>query len=152
MMAGYSNQKNGENVARAIGRELKISPKHSVEICRKIQGMMYEDAKEYLQDVIDMKRAVPFRRYNMGVAHKTGTGPGRYPVKACKAILKVLESAGANAESPAKKLMPDNMKIITAAAHKGRTYPGYMPRAHGRSSPWDQHTVNIEIVMEELED
>jgi large subunit ribosomal protein L22 len=151
-MAGYSNQKNGENVARAIGKELKISPKHSVEVCRAIRGMMFEDAKQYLQDVIDMKRAVPFKRYNMMIHHKRGIGPGRYPVKATKAILRVLESAGANAESPAKKLSADNMRIITAAAHRGRTFPGYMPRAHGRSSPWDQHSVNIEIVLEEQED
>ncbi len=151
-MAGYSNQQNGENIARAIGKELKISPKHSVEVCRAIRGRMYEDARQYLQDVIDGKQAVPFKRYKMMIHHKKGIGPGRYPKKACKAILKVLESAGANAGSPAKKLDAENMRIITAAAHRGRTFPGYMPRAHGRSSPWDQHSVNLEIVLEEQEE
>jgi large subunit ribosomal protein L22 len=151
-MAGYSNQRNDENVARAFGKELKISPKHSMEICRAIRGMMIEDAKQYLQDVIELKRPVKFRRYNMMVSHKKGIGPGRYPVKASKAILRVLESAQANAESPSKKLDPENMRVLTAAAHRGRTFPGYMPRAHGSSSPWDQQTVNIEIVLESLED
>jgi len=26
-----------------------------------------------------------------------------------------------------------------------------MPRAHGRSSPWNQETVNLEIVLEKVE-
>ena len=40
---------------------------------------------------------------------------------------------------------------ITAAinAHKGATTKGFRPRAYGRSGPWNQDTVNLEIVLEE---
>ena len=151
-MVGYSNPRNDESIARAIGKELKISPKHSVEICRAIRGLHVEAAKQLLQDVIDMKKPVKFRRYNYAISHKKGNGPGRYPVKACKAILKVVESAQENAANPNKKLNPDSMRVLTAAAHRGRVIPGYMPRAHGSSSQWDEQTVNIEIVLEDVEE
>ena len=44
-MVGYSYQvKEGDPIAKAIGREIHISPKHSVEICRVLRGKKLEDA------------------------------------------------------------------------------------------------------------
>ena len=77
------------------------------------------------------------------------TGPARYPVKAAKAFLKILESAVANAEFTGKD-DPDAMIIRAVNAHKGATSKGYRPRAYGRSSPWNQDMVNLEIVLEEV--
>lgn len=48
-----------KKTAKALGRSLKISPKHAVEICNRIRGMKVENAKNYLEDVIEMKKAVP---------------------------------------------------------------------------------------------
>ena len=87
--------------AKALGRSLKISPKHAVEICNKIRGMKVENAKNYLEDVIEMKKAVPFKKHNKKVGHRRGLDgwpTGRYPVKAATQILEVLRSAEANAE------------------------------------------------------
>ncbi|MBU4548292.1 MAG: 50S ribosomal protein L22, partial [Euryarchaeota archaeon] len=87
--------------AKAIGRALKISPKHAVEICRELRGMKLERAKVYLEEVIQMQKAVPFKRHNKKVGHRKGLNgwpTGRYPVKAAGHILKVLENAEANAE------------------------------------------------------
>jgi large subunit ribosomal protein L22 len=43
------------------------------------------------------------------------------------------------------------MRIKVACASRGRIEQGYMPRAYGRSSPWNEQTTNIEIVLEEAE-
>ena len=147
---GYSAQDlDDETTARAIGRDLQISPKKAVEVCRAIRGKTVEDAKAYLERVIALTQAVPMKRHKMMVAHKPGIGPGRYPVKVARHFLKVLQSAEENAGY--KGLDVDNMRIKVMAAHKGSTTKGYMPRAHGSSSPWNQETVNLEVVLEEVE-
>ena len=148
-MAGYTQYADPDITSKAIGKELPISPKDSREICRMIRGKKVDVALRMLEEVIDLKRPVPFGRYNRGVAHKPGIGPGRYPKKSAAAILKVIESAKHNAEY--KGLDADNMRIVVITASLGRTIPGYMPRAHGRSTQWNHQSVNIEVILEEVE-
>ena len=92
----YNNKDADESkTARAMARSLKVSPKHCVEICSAIRGMDVAKAKAYLNDVIEMKKAVPFKRHNRDVGHRKGMkgwAAGRYPVKASKAILNVIEN------------------------------------------------------------
>ncbi|ANF22824.1 50S ribosomal protein L22 [Thermococcus piezophilus] len=139
-----------ERMARASGRDLRISPKHSVELLREIRGMMLNDALRYLDDVIALKRPVPMRSFNDSQGHKPGKGfgPGRYPVKVAKAVKKVLLNAKNNAEQ--KGLDPDRLKIIHAAAHRGPVLRGYIPKAFGRATPFNEQTTHIEIVVEEI--
>ncbi len=145
---GYSMKIDPEGTSKAIGRELNISPKVSVEVCREIKGMMVEDAMQYLEDVIALKRPVRYHRYNKQVGHRKGKnfGPGRYPKKVASAILDVVSHAQHNAEY--KGLDSDNMKIIHVSSHRGLTVEGYMPRAHGRSTPFNHERVNVEVVLE----
>ena len=56
----YNKETNEAKTARAMAKSLKISPKHCVEICNAIRGMEVTKAKNYLEDVIDMKKSVPF--------------------------------------------------------------------------------------------
>lgn len=157
---GYTGKFDPEKMARATGRELPISPKHSVEICSAIRGLPITSAIDLLQNVIDKKEAIPFRRYNSMVPHRRrsgfatkGAGPGRYPVKAAKAILSVLESAQMNADKSIDDLGDkENLRIATAAASRGRVIKGWMPRAHGRWEKFDHQTVNIEIILEMMEE
>ncbi|NJE00638.1 50S ribosomal protein L22 [Thermococcus sp. JdF3] len=139
-----------EKMARASGRDLRISPKHSVELLREIRGMMVNDALRYLDDVIALKRPVPMKRHNDSQGHKPGRGfgPGRYPVKVARAVKKVLLNAKNNAEQ--KGLDPDRLRIIHAAAHRGPVLRGYIPRAFGRATPFNEQTTHIEIVVEEI--
>jgi len=139
-----------DRMARASGRDLRISPKHSVELLREIRGMMLNDALRYLDDVINLRRPVPMKRFNDSQGHKPGKGfgPGRYPVKVAKAVKKVLLNARNNAEQ--KGLDPDRLKIIHAAAHRGPVLRGYIPRAFGRATPFNEETTHIEIVVEEI--
>jgi large subunit ribosomal protein L22 len=156
---GYTGKFDPEKMARATGKELHISPKHSVEVCRAIRGLPVTSAIDLLENVIAKKEAIAFKRYNQMVPHRRRNGysgkggPGRYPVKAAKAILRVIESAQANAEKTIDDLGDaEDLRISTAAAAKGRVIRGWMPRAHGRWEKFDQETVNIEIILEMTEE
>ena len=136
-MAGYTMESDPDTSAKAIGRDIPISPKFSREVCGMIRGMKVEAAMKALEDVIDLKRAVPLKRYKKRVSHKKGTGPGRYPVKAAEAILRVIQSAVSNAEY--KGLDEDNMFVATISASRDRPYTGACPTQLGEppSGPGD---------------
>jgi len=134
-----------------MGMELHISPKHAREICRTLRGMRANHAKAYLEDVVALKSAVPFKRYRRNVAHRhglVGWDAGRYPEKAAKAVLVVLENALANAEY--KGMESEKMRIFHAGTKKGRTIRGWMPRAMGRATPKNTETVSVEMVLTEV--
>ena len=149
MASGYTTVADPDVTAKALGKEMPVSPKFAREVAGMIRGMKVDTARKALEDVIDKKRAVPLKRYNKRVSHKPGVGPGRYPVKAATAILGVLDSAVSNADY--KGLDKDNLVISTISVSRGRTIPGHMPRANGRSTQWNQDTVNLEIILMEAE-
>jgi large subunit ribosomal protein L22 len=149
---GYSIQEtlDPEKTAKASGRELKVSHKAAREVCRAVRGMMFSTAKEYLRDVIAMKKAIPYARYNKKLGHRRGlvrTFAGRYPIKTSKQILRVIEAAGSNAEN--KGLDVDRLRIIHAAAYPGMKIKRFTPRAQGRASPKYNTTTHVEIVLDE---
>lgn len=150
-MRGYSFKlADEERYAKAMGVEVRISPKFSVEICNAIRGKNLEKARAFLEDVIQLRRAVPLKRYNKGVAHRKGlkkTPAGRYPVKAASHILKVLKSAEANAEY--NGMDKEKLYIRHISAQRGRVIKGILPRAFGRASPHNTLTSNIQVVLEE---
>ncbi len=145
---GYTLQTDPETTSRAVGVELSISPKKCREVCKMLVGKKVEDAKTYLKGVAALEIPVPYTRFKMMLSPKPKVGPGRYPKKPALAILRVLESAQSNAEY--KGLDSDNMRVKVAAAHRGRIEKSFMPRAQGRSSPWNEQTTNIEIILEEI--
>jgi large subunit ribosomal protein L22 len=146
---GYTQEADPEKTSKAIGKEISVSPKHCREVCKMLVGMKVERAKEYLNGVIELKQAVKYTRFKMFLNPKPRIGPARYPTKAAKAILRVIESAQSNAEY--KGLEADNMRVKVAAAHRGSIEKSFMPRAQGRSTPWNEQTTNIEIILEEVE-
>ncbi len=140
-----------DRTAIASGRDLRISPKAAREICNYIRGMNLQKAKEVLREVIELKRAIPYRRHKKKIPHRRGLQgfyAGRYPVKAAEAILKVLEAVEANAEF--KGLYTDRLKIIHIAAQKGPVIKKYIPRAFGRSTPYFERLTHIEVAVEEV--
>jgi large subunit ribosomal protein L22 len=147
----YSTQYDPATTAKAMAYEINVSPKHCIEILRQLRGKKVAQAKAYLQNVIDKKESVPFKRFARNVGHKRhqpGGGSGRYPVKASKEILKLIKHAEANAEY--KGLETENMAIVHASSKKGRVIQGVMPRAMGRATPWNIETVTVEIVLGEV--
>ena len=147
-MGGYTQETDADTTARALVKDSDISPKHAVEICRSLRGRKVDNALSYLDDVISLKRAVAFRRYNKLVTHKPGVGPGRFPVKAARVVKRAIEEAQHNAEY--KGLDADSMRIHTISSHRGQAYDFSRPRAHGRSSPWKRERVHIEVILEEV--
>ena len=146
----YSVQTDPETTSKAIGHELHISPKHCREICRAIKGMRTGHARKYLDNVVALKQAVPFKRHNDSMGHRKGPmAAGRYPQKAAKEFIKILINAQANAEY--KGIEPEDMKIAHVATKKGRVIRGYRARARGSSSPKNTETVNIEMILEEVQ-
>jgi large subunit ribosomal protein L22 len=139
-----------DRTAIATGRNLRISPKHAREICRELKGKYLETAQEYLEQVIEKKRSVPFRRYRKKIPHRKDLRKwpsGRYPQKAAKEILRVLENAEQN--SSFKGLEVSRLRITHIAAQRGRKIRGFMPRAQGRSSPSHQTLTHVELVVTE---
>ncbi|MEM2874925.1 MAG: 50S ribosomal protein L22 [Candidatus Hadarchaeales archaeon] len=143
---GYSARID-EPCAKAFGKEMRISPKDAVEVCRSIKGMKLTEAKKFLSEVIERRRPVRFTLHRKKVPHRKGVGSGAYPVKAAEEILKLLENAEANAVY--RGLDPEKLKVVHASAYKGITIPGILPRAFGRASRYDKPLTNAELVLKE---
>jgi len=148
----YSQKIKGDTVAKAKANELNVSPKHSIEIATFIRHQRVNDAIAYLNEVVKLKKAIPFRRFNRNVAHKRGLpgnwDAGRYPVKASKEYLRILESVKKNAEYIG--LDAENLEIIHASANRGRAQKAFFPRAMGRATPKVRESVNVEIIVREV--
>jgi large subunit ribosomal protein L22 len=147
-MRGYTYTAEPDaTVARARGVEIPISPKKTYEVLNAIRGLPLSKARSLLEDVIELKRAIPFRRYNQETAHKRSVGPGRYPKKVAKSVLSILQNAEANAEF--EGMDTEALYVKVAASSRGRIRRGNMPRAHGHATPWNEQTTSIEIVLSE---
>jgi len=148
----YSQKIKGDTIARAKANELNMSPKHSIEIATFIRHQRVNDAIAYLNEVVALKKAIPFRRFCRNVAHKRGLpgnwDAGRYPVKASKAYIRLLESAKKNAEYVG--LDAENLEIIHALAQRGRAQKAFFPRAMGRATPKVRESVSLEVIVREV--
>jgi large subunit ribosomal protein L22 len=136
---------------RASIRDKSASHKHAREVALAIKGMSIERARLFLENVTARKTAVPFRRYNNEVAHRSnirdGFCSGRYPEKTAREVLKLLDNLEANAEYKGMDL--DALKIISAVVHKGTKIKRFTPRAMGRSSPKYNTLIHFELVAQE---
>jgi large subunit ribosomal protein L22 len=149
---GFTMEMPDENCSRALLKDQNVSPKMSFAISKAIKGMNTEQAKEYLEDVINAKKPVPITRYVTGIAHKRGHGfgAGRYPKKAAQSFVQLIELVEANAEFNGQD--PEHLDIIHIAAHRAKTWHSWFPRAHGRSTPKKRERVNLEIIVKEAEE
>jgi large subunit ribosomal protein L22 len=149
-MPKYSTEKDPEKSARAYGYELHCSQKDSQNLARALRGMKIEAAKKYLEEIVAMKRALPAIYHKKKRLHQKGiAGPGSFPEKAARYMLKVLENAENNAEY--KGFDVENMKITHISAYQGRIIKGMMPRAHGRATDKNETTTDVEMILEEVE-
>jgi large subunit ribosomal protein L22 len=146
----FQNFEKSRHVRASI-RESDISHKHAREIALAVKGLTVEKARNFLEDVVDHKVAVPFRRYNNEVAHRSnirdGFSAGRFPKKASNEFLRLLDNLESNAEYKGMDL--DRLAIVSCVIHKGTKLERFTPRAMGRSSPKIDTLVHIEIVAKE---
>jgi large subunit ribosomal protein L22 len=128
--------------AKAVGRDLPISTKQSIEICNMIRGRELQKSKEMLLQTIKLKKAIPFKRFNQDTGHKRNIGPGRYPQRACRYIYNLLESVEINAQN--KGLDTGELKINSIIPNKAST-----PMHSGRLQRRKMRRTHIEIIVEE---
>jgi len=77
---------------RAIvyGKDLPVSTKHAIAICKFIKGKKPEQAMNELNEVIKFKKAIPMKGE---IPHRKGAiASGRYPVKASQVFIKLLKN------------------------------------------------------------
>ncbi len=123
-------------------KNLPISTKKSIEICRFIRNMEIQKAKKILSNVVNLKQAVPYVRFKMNIPHKPGMSSARYPAKTSKYILGLLESIEHNA---IKEGLSKDLYIAHISANKGiRQWHG------GRQRRRKTKSTNIKIVLKEL--
>ena len=153
MGISYSIDADPDTTAKAMLRERQMSHKHSKAIAREIKGKTAGDAVAYLESVIDGDQSVPFRQHNAGVGHRKdidGWDAGRYPNKASKGFLDLLENVIGNAEH--QGFDGESMEIIHVAANKVGETRGRQPRAMGRATEWNAPLVDVELVVQEPEE
>ena len=166
---GFTQPLQGNRLSVARATNVDVHVKACFEICRTVRGMTAGAAVRKLEKVllIDSDRpdirakaeAIPYRlgsgnkkRKRSGpsmVGHrKGGMGPGRYPVKASRVVIKLLNSAMDNARHQHEDIDAEDMIITHIAAHRGTIKRGFMPRARGRATPSNHYQVNLEVFLE----
>jgi len=166
---GFTQPLQGNRLSVARATNVDVHVKACFEICRTVRGMTAGAAVRKLEKVllIDSDRpdirakaeAIPYRlgsgnkkRKRSGpsmVGHrKGGIGPGRYPVKASRVVIKLLNSAMDNARHQHEDIDAEDMIISHIAAHRGTIKRGFMPRARGRATPKNHYQVNLEVFLE----
>ena len=117
--------------------------------------MLLNKAEEYLKDVLEHKRCIPYSRYDHSVgrcsaAIQFGLTKGRYPEKSVRIMLNLLKNAKANAETKklnVEKVIIKNVLVNHATEGRRRTY-----RAHGSINAYCSSNCHIDIICEELKE
>ncbi len=131
-----------EHQAKAVGKNLRVSWKQCTEIGRFIKGDSVEKAKNKLERVIDKELSVPYTKFDSDAGHRSGGGPGGYPVKAAEEVLKLVESAESNAEH--EGLNTASLEVQNVISNQGPTFR--TPKRHRGRSP---KTAHIKIIVGE---
>ncbi len=142
-MVNYATKKfDKEHMAKAMGRNLPISFKQTVETCNFIRGKNVAYAKGALKKISEKKMAMPFKRFNSDMGHKKKIGAGRFPLKVSKELISLLETVEANAQF--KGLNTSNLTITHICSHKGGKAWHY-----GRKRRREMKRTNVEIIVAE---
>ena len=138
--------------ARASGNGLRTHFKNAREVGHAIKGMELQKAKAYLDDVLEMKQAIPYKRFTGGRGrHSQGKNvhaPGSqcgWPVKSVQYFRDLLVNAEANANSnqmSGESMYIWHVQVNQAPKHRRRTY-----RAHGRIGAYKASPCHIEIIL-----
>jgi large subunit ribosomal protein L22 len=109
--------------ARATAKYVRISPRKMRRSVDLIRGQHVEDAR----------RILTFS-----------------PYKANRTLIKVLNSAVANAEQ--RQAIPENLVVSRAWVDEGPTLKRWQPRAYGRATRIRKRTSHVTIVLNSREE
>ncbi len=136
------SQYSEKQTAKAQQYNIDASYKDLCAVCDNIRDMPAQEGVDYLNAVLE-GFPVQYRRWNRHLGHRKELNgrKGRYPVKAAKFVLGVLNNAIANATG--KGL--DNLVIIHSAANKQTVYPRLQSK--GRQMRANYETARVEIIL-----
>ncbi|KAG5513326.1 hypothetical protein PMAC_001389 [Pneumocystis sp. 'macacae'] len=152
-MTRYASEpSNPAKSAKARGDHLRVHFKNTREAAQAIKGLKLEKALEYLNNVIERKQAVPYRRYCGGVGRTAQGKPfgvtlARWPKKSAEFLIALLKNAESNADSKGldmENLVIKHIQVNKAPKQRRRAY-----RAHGRINPYMNSPCHIEVVLVE---
>merc|ERR1711974_87991 len=158
IMVKNSYSKEAENPTKSCKArcsDLRIHYKNTHEPARAIKGMGLLQAQKYLEDVLEHKAAIPFRRHRGGIGRAAqakiyGTTQCRWPKKSVEAVLGLLKNAESNAESKNLDLAAlevTHIQVQQAPKMRRRTY-----RAHGRINPYMSCPCHVEMILSEKDE
>ena len=141
-----------EKSCKARASYLRTHFKNMFETANAIKGMKLEKAFQYLGQVGEHQRCIPFRRYNRGLgrtgqAKEFGVTKGRWPTKSIKFLTTLLENAKSNAV--AKNLNVDALIVKHISVQQAPKIRRRMYRAHGRITPFMASPCHIEMILSE---
>jgi hypothetical protein len=126
---------------QARGSDLRVHFKNTREAAFAIKGRDLNDAKKYLEQVLERQRCIPFRRYQGGVGRTAQAknednpcGQGRWPVKSCEFLLGLLRNAESNAEVCARRRAEEHGRRRGGRGREGRGRAARGGRREGWSS------------------
>lgn len=133
-----------ENCASARLEGVNASYKDLTEVCGRLRNRKAVWALSFLEKVADGEAAVLYKRHNKNLGHRRELGgrKGRYPEKAAKIVLKLLQSAIANGKVLG---LGDEYTILAISAGKKHIYPRLSPK--GRRMRMTLQTSRVEIVL-----
>ena len=131
---------------------MRVHFKNTYETARACRGLKLKKAIRYMEDVLEHKQCVPFRRHTSHGGRATqakihGVTLGRWPEKSVKQVLSLLKNALSNAEAKgldAEKCHVTHVATNRAVQGRRRTF-----RAHGRIGPYLSSNCHIEFIVTE---
>lgn len=114
--------------------------------------MKLKRAIKYLEDVLEHRDCIPYRRFTGHVGRTTqaklhGVTQGRFPEKSVRYVIQLLKNLQANAEAKGldvEKCSITHFAVQRAVQGRRRTY-----RAHGRIGPYLSSNCHIEFIATE---
>ena len=132
--------------------DLRAHFKNTYETARAVKGLKLKRAITYLEDVLEHRDCIPYRRFTGHVGRTTqaklhGVTQGRFPEKSVRYVIQLLKNLQANAEAKGldvEKTVISHFAVQRAVQGRRRTY-----RAHGRIGPYLSSNCHIEFIATE---
>ena len=148
MTKGYSRQPLTEKSVKTRSKDTRVHFKNTYETARACLGKTIPLAIAYMNDVLNHKRCIPYRKFNGSMgrtaqAKEFGMVQGRWPQKSVKAVLNLLKNLESNVTSKQldlEKLIIEHVQVNKAQHGRRRTY-----RAHGRVTRYLSTPCHVEI-------
>ena len=102
-------QKQSDGMVVVRGRDLPISPKKTMVVCKLLNNKKIDPSIKLLEDLVSQKKGI---KMNKREVLKPGKGT-KYPINVAKQLIKLLKSLNANASV---KGIDTNKIILSAKA------------------------------------